>query len=385
MTNNDSSSFLQAVESRLDSIFGEDAKPPQSKDAGVSPTAGEDTVSVTVDMREVYSEAKPSAAEPEARDALSSVEDAVAGTKENIAAIPFDEKADQASAQAAQVQDRSAYLSEIDKRFAAIFGDDDKKAGVAADASKPDDLQGGMARADRVEDKDADQFLEGMSLSSSSMPDSPLKDLKSIMLSLEWEVSDSMLAQLDDEVNHLESLYEDDPMIRGFLKIIRFVERTIRVRGAAAGRDSMNLLLSVYDHLENVLVPEGMTGHKKHIYLMESIRQYRSWVEEVDLEDPDATETPVMSIDEIKPLEMEAPEDPSFKDQKMEETNFAPVPVAEEALLPARDADLEKAIAAMKDLPPEEAFACALEDLKKTFQAEIDALKEEIRLLKNAR
>jgi len=39
----------------------------------------------------------------------------------------------------------------------------------------------------------------------------------------------------------------------------------------------------------------------------------------------------------------------------------------------------------MKDLPPEEAFAYALEEMKRTFQTEIDTLKEEIRLLKNAR
>jgi len=127
MTNHDPSSFLQAVESRLDSIFGEDAKPPQPKDSGISPTAGEDTVSVTVDMREVHGEATSYTAEPEAREALSLAEDAVAGTKENILAGPVDEEADQASAHAAQVRDRSAYLSEIDKRFAAIFGDEDKK------------------------------------------------------------------------------------------------------------------------------------------------------------------------------------------------------------------------------------------------------------------
>jgi hypothetical protein len=385
MINHDPSSFLQAVESRLDSIFGEDAKPPQPKDSGISPTAGEDTVSVTVDMREVHGEATSYTAEPEARETLSLAEDAVAGTKENILAGPVDEEADQASAHAAQVQDRSAYLSEIDKRFAAIFGDEDKKAGTAADTAKPDDLLGGMARADRVEDKDADQFLEGISLTSSSMLESPLKDLKNIMLSLESEVSDSMLAQLDDEVNHLEPLYAGDLIIQGFLRIIRFVERTIRVRGAAAGQNSMNLLRSVYDHLENVLAPERMTEAEKHHFLMESIEQYRSWVENVDLEAPVAAPSPVMSMDELKPLEMEVPEDKFFKDQKMEETIFASVPVVEETPPPARDADLEKAIAAMKDLPPEEAFAYALEEMKRTFQTEIDTLKEEIRLLKNAR
>jgi len=60
-----------------------------------------------------------------------------------------------------------------------------------------------------------------------------------------------------------------------------------------------------------------------------------------------------------------------------------PAPLAE-MMVPAQDEDVERVVAAMKDLPPPEAFAHALTELKKTFQAEIDALKEEIRLLKNA-
>jgi hypothetical protein len=128
-----------------------------------------------------------------------------------------------------------------------------------------------------------------------------------------------------------------------------------------------------------------MTESEKHIFLMESIRQYRLWVENADLEDPVAAQAPVFRVDEIKPLEMEPPEDKFLKDQRREETTFAPLPVAEETPPPADAADLEKTIAAMKDMPPEEAFAYALEELKRTFRDEIDALKDEIRLLKNAR
>jgi len=52
----------------------------------------------------------------------------------------------------------------------------------------------------------------------------------------------------------------------------------------------------------------------------------------------------------------------------------------------AQDAALEDfVITAMQKLPPHEAFVYAFGEIKKTFQAEVDALKEEIRILKSTR
>jgi hypothetical protein len=45
---------------------------------------------------------------------------------------------------------------------------------------------------------------------------------------------------------------------------------------------------------------------------------------------------------------------------------------------------MEGLIAAIKDQPTQEAFSCALEEIKNMLQSELDALKEEIRSLKNA-
>lgn len=52
---------------------------------------------------------------------------------------------------------------------------------------------------------------------------------------------------------------------------------------------------------------------------------------------------------------------------------------------PVPEQDIESKVAAMKDLPPHEAFVYAIEEIKKSFQAELDALKEEIRFLKGMR
>jgi len=93
------------------------------------------------------------------------------------------------------------------------------------------------------------------------------------------------------------------------------------------------------------------------------------------------TKAPEAPVEELKPLEMERSEEIIHEEQDSP-APAQPAPV-DEILLPARSEDEERIITAMKDLPPDEAFAYARDELKKTFQKEIDALKEEIRLLKS--
>jgi len=269
--------------------------------------------------------------------------------------------------------------------------------------------------------------MENISLPSAAVLQSQLKDLKSIVLSLEWEINDQILEQFEGEVNKLYLFYTGDRILQGLLRILRFVGRYVRVRGASSNQGSINLLMSVYDHLEAVMVSEGMTEANKHIFLMESIKQYQSWVESADIDSPVEMQAPETPVDEVKPLEMESSEGNIHEEQKeevadiqvAEEKTFAEAvidkPAGDELSVrevagedkiewgskeqgspvqtqpasidemppPAHNEDEEKLIAAMKDLPTHEAFAYALDELKKTFQTEIDALKEEIRRLKN--
>ncbi len=44
----------------------------------------------------------------------------------------------------------------------------------------------------------------------SSEESSPLTQLKSIILSLDWEITDETLQELADEIEHLQPMWEDD-------------------------------------------------------------------------------------------------------------------------------------------------------------------------------
>lgn len=442
MKMHEESSFLRGIESRLDSLFAEDSEiktnpvnPPEEKNA-VHPSIQEipldppvaNALPPTTDTIPLLSET--TIPEPDAIPltdpipAIAATAIAANDTRPIIDSIPLADPipavaqtTDKASVQDQQ-GDKSAFISEIEKRFSAIFGEDTKDtfAEKSESAAKPASLNEIIAQAE--EDKEPQPFSAPLlnhsldDVSSSSILHSPLKNLKSIILSIEWEISNQVLEQFDGEIAQLNDLYSDNRINLGFLRILRFLGRYIRVKGADSNQESVNLLLSVYDNTESVIVKKDLTDAQKNILLLENIKKYRDWVEKTDLE-PIAgiSITPVEKPIEQKPVFVEAiatVEEKPFElklvsEQPAPSTGWKPEGSGENVIAaptilshqseapeveipPVREfGDTAQATLAMiNDMTPHEAFAYALEDIKKNFQAELNALKEEIRLLKAA-
>ena len=468
MKSKEESSFLQGVESRLDSLFAEDTPvaplPAESAELKViAQPASEIGRIEPIEQVSPGLEAAPDEPPAQAESFLTETKEMAvpldAGLSEPEALPEINSPADTSSPQP-QAQDKSSFISEIEKRFSAIFGEDDKDVLTVREALKPEETEDltHLKLADEPPaSKEIDLEQDEYSATPSSILDSPLKDLKSIVLSIEWEINDQILEQFEEEISKLYLLYTGNRILQGFLRILRFLGRYIRVRGVSSNQDSINLLLSVYDHLENVMIGAGMTEARKHIVLIDNIKKYRIWVENTDLETRSEKKATEATALEVQPLQMgsledKAPEErkadvepkavielveaapaadqqipeeePLFirpvavegqeekspdstadtlpeiamtaPDDKPEEkveiyaaepdiiTQTPPAPIAD-IQLPAAGAPVEHVIEAMKDLPPHEAFAYALEEIKKTFQDELNTLKEEIRILKNAR
>jgi len=339
MASHEESSFLEAVESRLDSIFGADSKPARKTDSGIPEEIGD------------------GAADGLREDSLSP------GTGK-------------ASSVLGPKEDRSAFLSEIDKRFEAIFGDETPPAREAQRASEPDDLKELTARAEAEESAKEERLSEGLTLFPSLSADFPLKNLQTIVLSLEDRMNESGLERLDDEVCRLDRLLESDPVLQGLLRILRFAGRYIRVKDDRFGGDAAALLFSVYRRMEQATGGEEMAQEAKRRLLQESIEQYQAWVENADLEKRIEPEAPRGMTDG------ERARDAERRNVPMDEMPVARIRVVEDKSPPSGSWDAERLAGAMKDLPPHEAYALALAEMKKTFQDEIAVLKEEIRLLK---
>ena len=412
------SAFLQGVESRLDSLFAEDDHEQKVKTS--EPVPAENV--------------EPLPAE-DAQTSEGSDEWESTGPENNI------EQMEEVPQDNAHPQGASKFMTEIEQRFAAIFGPDDKEAAAPMQTDEQNDLKNIMVEAAQGFGDTDEQNIqeEEFSAPSSVVYNSPLKDMKSIILSIEWEINEGILEQLEEEINKLYLFYTGDRIIQGFLRILRFLGRYIRVRGTRTNQDSANLLLSVYDQFESVMIQGGMNESRKQAVLVDSIRKYRAWAVSANLEaggeivpeEPvaeeslvpapieeekeeipvvdDAGETKIPTESEefdLPAVETAAEEESEAKPEEQPVVEFAaqafeavdtapevPAPrvfgeeavMTEEVQLPSPEKDFEDKVAAIKELSPHEAVVYAVEEMKKTFQAEIDALREEIRFLKGGR
>ncbi len=302
MTNKEESSFLQELDSRLDSLFGEDTKPIKEKEP-VAPQAETEAATVSIQMEDTLE-------------------------MEDNRDIPIVEETNrEADVSAGELPAKDSYTAvEIEKRFSEIFDGDEKAVRSVQETEKPERITI-VDRSGREEGNGSDHPSGDVSASATR---ESIEEIKSIVLSLEWEINDRILEQLEDEINKLYLLQTDNRIVQGLLRILRFVGRYLRVRGVNSHQDSVNLLLSVFDHLENMMVSQWMTESEKSQCLIESIQQYRYWVERVDLETPEEMETPEIPLGEIKPLEMESPEYAKQQETPAETTSIPGMELSED-------------------------------------------------------
>lgn len=188
---------------------------------------------------------------------------------------------------------------------------------------------------------------------------SPLRDLKAIVLSIDWEISDEIMNSFIKEIGRLEDVYKNDKPLLLFLRLLGSAGKYIRAKKANIHPGAIELLNSVYNSLENVVLSKGMTKVEKNQALPVQVEKFRELKEQIAPGKAGADrKKEVKPSEEIKPVIEEG------GDVKPEKH------ISEE--LPQSD---------MGPMIPYEAFTRALEEIKEVIKAEFKALKAELKIL----
>ncbi|MHB8808813.1 MAG: ICP22 family protein [Desulfobulbaceae bacterium] len=110
-----------------------------------------------------------------------------------------------------------------------------------------------------------------------SEQDSPLTQLKSIILSLDWEISDETLQDLTDEISHLKHLeqFASDKVSQVYLQGLDKIGHYIQAEGAYCHPNSIKLLLTLYYDFEKILSSEHITGAEITALLKADVRKFK--------------------------------------------------------------------------------------------------------------
>jgi hypothetical protein len=242
----------------------------------------------------------------------------------------------------------------------------------------------------------------------------PLAELKNLILSIDWEITDEVLDSLIQQLKDLQLTYEHDKIVSMFLQILHSLGNYIRAHRAKAHPKTFKILNSVFSSLDKVVLSKDMTEPAKKKILRAEMNRYKELRTQIAKSkaaaakrqaQPVATQEPKIKYKKeepaIKPDEPSAA--PDFKEKEdapdavLDEPSVVPdlkAPEKEPVIFPAEPSE-PPAVTAEKDLPvtrPDSetdpamaALADAVEEIKQYIHTEIKALREEIQSLRESR
>jgi hypothetical protein len=200
----------------------------------------------------------------------------------------------------------------------------------------------------------------------------PLKGLKAVLLSIDWEITDSTMDSLLNEIKNVEYVYSEDKIILTFLQLLGSVGRYVKANKGRAHPEATRVIDSVYEALERVALTEGMSRAEKEKMLLEEVAKFKKLKEQVMLRKVEKKE-PAVSEGAPQPA---PPPAPAPEEKRIPMTGS---PAREEAQV---ETGTEARFAGMS---PHEAFAYALEEIKDLIRAEFRALRAEIKLWRESK
>lgn len=217
----------------------------------------------------------------------------------------------------------------------------------------------------RLEDLFGEDGKASVFMEDSSVPeDSPLRKLKSIFLSVDWEIDDEVMAKLIEEVGRLEDTYKDDKSLLSFFRLLGSVGKYIKTRKANAHPDAIKLLNSTYNSLEKVFLSEGIAQAEMKEILLAQVEEFNKLKEQIGSKKAETAKE-----EEVKPPEETIPVIEVQEKDVVVQAEYRPPEETEEELLRSE----------MSRMTTQEALAYVLAELKQVIRTEFKELNEKLK------
>lgn len=204
----------------------------------------------------------------------------------------------------------------------------------------------------------------------------PLAELKNLILSIDWEITDDVLEKFLQQIKDLKLTYKHDKIVLTFLQILNSLGNYIQTNRAKSHPKTFKILNSVFSSLDNVVLTRDMaeTAKKKILRAeMNSYKELRTQISQgATTKQPKAKAKPEKS--DIANATENQPGSLTGSSVQPSKTEIFESPVI--------DHGQEPDVVTLRE-PWVESLAEAVEEIKKYIHDEISALKKEIDALRN--
>ncbi len=112
--------------------------------------------------------------------------------------------------------------------------------------------------------------------------DAPIAKLKTIILSIDWEITDDILDQLNAELLDLKDVWSGNKINLIYVQALEKIGRYIYSEKAHSHPNAIKLLLAFYYNLEKIVSSGSMTEEQKKQLLLQDIKKFDHFKAQVD-------------------------------------------------------------------------------------------------------
>jgi hypothetical protein len=207
----------------------------------------------------------------------------------------------------------------------------------------------------------------------------PLAELKNIILSIDWEITDEVLGKLLQQIKDLKLTYKHDKIVLTFLQILNSLGDYIKTNRAKSHPKTFKILNSVFSSLDKVVLSREMPETAKKKLLRAEMNRYKELRTQIS-----QGKTATRPAPKAKPIQADKPE--IVKDTQDPPVTLTKPSVqpseAETSETPVIEPEQEPDVVTLSE-PSVETLAEAVDHIKKYIHDEINALKKEIQALRN--
>jgi hypothetical protein len=198
-------------------------------------------------------------------------------------------------------------------------------------------------------------------------PKSPLETLRSVILSLEWEITDRDLDKFLDELETLKGHKTENSIEYLFLKLLDSIARYIKVRKANAHPNTITLLNNAFQNYASAVETQDIGENEKKTLLLTTINEFK---------EVKATIAKEKIAKSLEPSILQEPSEPTTSRKPRDGI------MPNEVFLDMDNPEPAEA-SGSADMDPHEAFALALLEIKRSIESEFKALRAELRMWRN--
>lgn len=149
------------------------------------------------------------------------------------------------------------FAEEVENRLEDLFGEDE--------ISENDQKETGNDQKETENDQKETEEVE----------DSSLRELKTIVLSIEWEITDEAMTRFVEQISSLQDIFKDDKIVLVFLQLLGSIGEYIRANLSKSHPEAFKILNSLFNQLEKVVNSTELSDDDRKKILSTELSKYK--------------------------------------------------------------------------------------------------------------